>query len=113
MEKIHINEYIKQYKNKYSVLVEVYGYQIKEITEQSIKFENHTIHKIQYINNSESRLIEVVLISENYETHMFSRYWGTYFIKIDSFPNIPNYTDFENCFNLYDIIEIQLSASCT
>lgn len=106
MEKIHINEYIKQYKNKYSVLVEEFGYQITDLTEQSSKVDNHKIHKIQYINTSKCRMIEVVLISENYETHMFSRYCDTYFKKIDSISNIPDYVDVENCYNLYDISEL-------
>lgn len=106
MEKIHIEEYIKQYKNKYKVLVEEFGYQIKDLTEQSSKVINHKIHKIQYINTSACRIIEVVLISENYETHMFSSYCDTYFKKVNSTSKSPDYTDIDNCFNHRDIREL-------
>lgn len=106
MEKIHINDYIKHFKNKYNLLVEEFGYQTKELTEQSSKVLNHKIHKIQYINTSVCRMIEVVLISENYKSHMFSRYAATYFKRIDSISEFPHYTDEDNCYNQHDISEL-------
>ena len=106
MEKIHINDYIKEYKEKFRVLVDKYDFHIKELTESSIKSHNSKIHKIQYINESVNRLIEVVLASEDYGTHMFSRYCDTYFKRISSHKIVPDYTDIDNCFNLFDISEL-------
>ena len=106
MEKISINDFAKICIQKMHFLCDKHDYILSEIREKSQKKENGIIHKLIFINNSFQRIIELVLIAEDYTTHMFSRIAGVYIKKKSAENNkceIPDYYDAENCFEIFYI----------
>jgi hypothetical protein len=106
MEKIDIKEFSKKFIDGFDFLIKKLNFKISEIRESSLKGDNSIIHKIIYKNTEAKRIIEFVLIAEDYKTHMFSRIGDTYVKRIIENIETPTYTDFENCFKIDDLTEL-------
>jgi hypothetical protein len=106
MEKIDIRDFSKKFINGFNFLIKKYNFKISELRENSGKSDNSIIHKIIYTNTEAKRIIEFVLIAEDYKTHMFSRIGDTYVKRIAENVEIPTYTDFANCFKIDDLNEL-------
>jgi hypothetical protein len=109
MEKININDFAKICTQKMHFLCDKYNYALSETTEKSQKEKNGIVHKLIFTNNSFQRSIEIVLMANDYTTHMFSRIAEVYIKRIltenDNY-TIPDYYDAENCLEIYDIEKI-------
>ena len=106
MEKIDIKDFSKKFIDGFGFLSKKYNFGISEVRESSSKKHNSIIHKIIYTNADTKRIIEFVLIAEDYKTHMFSRIGDTYVKRITENVAIPTYTDFANCFKIDDLSEL-------
>lgn len=106
MEKINISEYANDIKQKLTYLVEYFDFKLSESLSQGIKYEKEIIQKLSYRNDSSKRLLEVVLIGEDYKTHMFTRLGGIYLKRINKTGETPDYKDFENCCQIYRLDDI-------
>lgn len=106
MEKININDFAKICIRKMSFLCDKYDYVFSETTEKSQKQENGIVHKLIFTNNSTQRIIELVLIAEDYTRHMFCRVAEVYIKRIlvenDKYIN-PDYYNAENCLEINNI----------
>ena len=109
MEKVNINEFAERCMQKMSFLCIRYDYVLSESDEKSKKRENEIIRKLTYTNISRQRIIELVLIAQDYTTHMFCRIAEVYIKKIfieNEKYNIPDYYDVDNCLQTEDIEQL-------
>ncbi len=106
MEKIDIKEFARKFIDAFDFLTKKFNFKVSELRESSLKSDNSIIHKIIYKNTEAKRIIEFVLIAEDYKTHMFSRIGDTYVKRIIENIEIPTYTDFANCFKIDDLNEL-------
>jgi hypothetical protein len=100
MEKINIKDFSKKFLEGFDFLTKKYDFRISEVRESSAKKDNTIIYKLIYTNIDTKRIIEFVLIAEDYKTHMFSRIGETYVKRISETNSVPAYTDFENCYKI-------------
>jgi len=108
MEKINISDYSNSIKLKLNYLIDYLGYKLTETSSQGVKFEKEIIHKLSYKNRSTKRLLEIVLIGEDFKTHMFTRLGGIYMKRLNNKEIEPDYKDLDNCFQIYGLEEILL-----
>ena len=106
MEKIDIKEFARKFIDAFDFLTIKLNFKISELRESSLKSDNSIIHKIIYKNTEAKRIIEFVLIGEDYKTQMFCRIGDTYVKRIIENIETPTYTDFANCFKIDDLNEL-------
>lgn len=106
MDKIDINILAESIRLKLAFLVKYYDYELTENRSNGIKKATDIVYKLDYINNKIERNIEVVLIGEDYKTHMFSRVAGIYIMRTTNC-KLPDYKSEKDCYALYNIDDIQ------
>ncbi|MFO0355678.1 MAG: hypothetical protein ACK50A_01895, partial [Sphingobacteriaceae bacterium] len=106
MEKIDIKDFSKKFVTGLNFLTKTHNFTLTKFQEKSTKKDNTIIQKIIYTNADLKRIIEFVLIAEDYKTHMFCRIAETYVKKLSDNGSYPNYNDFEKCYTLNDLEEL-------
>ncbi len=105
MDKIDINTFKENILSKFDFLIEDYAYVLTESRSNGIKHLTDIVCKLDYFNKNIERNIQIVLIGEDYKTHMFSYVGGMYIMRTSN-GKLPDYKSKEDCYTLYNIEEI-------